>query len=302
MDSTPSASACDPHIHDRALASFLGLAIGDALGATVEFMTPDEISRTHGVHRNIVGGGWLHLTAGEVTDDTEMALALAAAIIKIGGQWDCRVVADHFLDWMKSMPKDIGSTVRRGLRHFMHTGDTAVPEAPENCGNGALMRHLPVVLTNLRNPPEMRRQALEQAWITHRAPLADAAMLNFAEVTRRLVLGATPAQARAVAQVLVDEHPSFAFDPWPGHASGFVVHTVQTAYEAFFSTHDFEGAVVKAVNRGEDADTTGALTGQLAGAAYGLEAIPPHWLKKLCPQTRRKIEEATPALLGFNKF
>src|ERR1035441_7052269 len=84
---------------DRALGSFLGLAVGDALGATVEFMTAREIAARYKIHKDIIGGGWLHLKPGQVTDDTEMALALGSAVLASGG-WNARAIADAFLAWM----------------------------------------------------------------------------------------------------------------------------------------------------------------------------------------------------------
>jgi ADP-ribosyl-[dinitrogen reductase] hydrolase len=108
-------------VRERARAAFLGLALGDALGATVEFMTPGEIRAAHGTHRDLIGGGWLHLRPGQVTDDTEMSLSLARAIDEAGG-WDARPAADRLADWMRGRPADVGSTVRRGIRRYMLHG------------------------------------------------------------------------------------------------------------------------------------------------------------------------------------
>jgi ADP-ribosyl-[dinitrogen reductase] hydrolase len=113
---------------DRALGSFLGLAVGDALGATVEFMTAQEIAAQYRVHKQIIGGGWLGLTPGRVTDDTEMALALGSAVVSSGG-WNLRAIADAFARWMRGQPVDIGNTCRRGIRHYLATGSLCVPPA-----------------------------------------------------------------------------------------------------------------------------------------------------------------------------
>ncbi|MFB0936712.1 MAG: ADP-ribosylglycohydrolase family protein, partial [Propionivibrio sp.] len=102
----------------RAEAAYLGLAVGDALGATVEFMTPREIARQYGVHREIRGGGWLNLKPGQVTDDTTMALALGRAIIADGGEVKAMSCASAFDAWMRGKPVDIGNTVRRNLISF----------------------------------------------------------------------------------------------------------------------------------------------------------------------------------------
>ena len=102
----------------RAEAAYLGLAIGDALGATVEFLTPREIARQYGVHRELRGGGWLNLKPGQVTDDTTMALALGRAILADAGEVRALSCARAFDGWMRGKPVDIGNTVRRNLIAF----------------------------------------------------------------------------------------------------------------------------------------------------------------------------------------
>src|SRR5919204_619570 len=115
-----------PDVHDRARAAFLGLAIGDALGATVEFMTPAEIRAAHGVHADMSGGGWLHLAPGRVTDDTEMSLAIARAVAARGG-FELRPVAEALAAWLRGQPADVGNTCRRGLRRFILDGTLEGP-------------------------------------------------------------------------------------------------------------------------------------------------------------------------------
>src|SRR5471030_1817571 len=105
-------------LEDRALAAFLGFAIGDALGATVEFMTKGEIAALYGTHRNIIGGGWLSLSPGQVTDDTEMALALGRSLVRCG-ELNIRDVCDEFAAWLKAGPIDVGNTCRRGIRRYI---------------------------------------------------------------------------------------------------------------------------------------------------------------------------------------
>ncbi len=108
-------------VENRALAAFLGFAAGDALGATVEFMTKGEIAHQYGVHRDIIGGGWLRMKAGRVTDDTEMALALGRSLIRCGGL-DLRDACEEFAAWLKSGPVDVGNTCRRGIRRYIVHG------------------------------------------------------------------------------------------------------------------------------------------------------------------------------------
>ena len=284
---------------DRALGSFLGLAIGDALGATVEFMTAREIAAQYQVHREIIGGGWLRLRAGRVTDDTEMALALGAALISSGG-WNARAIADGFVSWMRRRPVDIGNTCRRGITHYMVTGHLEAPVAEENGGNGAAMRHLPTVFASLYSEDLVVLRSIEQARITHNHPLSDAATATLASMTRRLLLQGGRAPCDQIAADLVSRHPEFRFKPWPGKSSGYVVDTLQTVLDGFFHTGSFEDCLVRVVNRGGDADTTGALAGQLAGALYGERGIPARWLNKLDSGVVAAIREQVPKLLKLS--
>jgi len=286
-------------VRDRALGAFLGLAIGDALGATVEFMTAHEIAAIYKVHKEIIGGGWLRLKPGRVTDDTEMALALGSAIIAKAG-WDLRAVADSFAGWMKSRPIDIGNTCRRGICRYLADGSLCASVSEEYCGNGAAMRHLPAVLASLENEELAVQRVLEQARITHNHPLCDSATAALGRMTRRLVMEGPKAQCNQIALDLIVRHPRFRFRPWPGNASGFIVDTVQTVFDGFFNTGSFEECVVRVVNRGGDADTTGALAGQLAGALYGASRIPPRWLNKLDPRVHAAIRDQVNRLLKIS--
>ena len=289
-----------PSLHDRALGAYLGLAIGDALGATVEFMNAREIAVIHGVHREITGGGWLRLKPGQVTDDTQMCLALGSAIIASPHGWNLRSAADAFVTWMQSRPPDIGNTCRRGIRRYRQTGELqSVPSADE-AGNGAAMRNLPVILSTLGNAPAFRERSLAQARITHHHPLSDAAVLAIGDITRAFLLGAPLTEGLRLAHALAAEHPDFKFRPWPGRTSGYVVDTLQTVFDAVFNTDNFEDCLVTVVNRGGDADTTGALAGQLAGALYGVDAIPSRWLKRLDPAVSQSIRTQVDALLALS--
>ncbi len=283
-------------LHDRALGAYLGLAVGDALGATVEFMLPREIRHQYGVHKDIVGGGWLKLKPGRVTDDTEMSLAMGSALIASNG-WNGNAVADAFVAWLKSKPIDVGNTCRRGIQRYLAQGTLSGPVSEGDGGNGALMRILPLVLATLNDDAAFRRQMLEQAHITHNHPLSDIACLALGEMTRVMVKGGGMAECQALTDVLLAEYPKFHFDPYPGRASGYIVDTVQTVLHKFFNTDSFESCVVETVNCGEDADTTGAIAGMLAGALYGLPAIPKRWLNKLELKTVTEIQWQVDGLL-----
>ncbi|MEK6813909.1 MAG: ADP-ribosyl-[dinitrogen reductase] hydrolase [Nitrospirota bacterium] len=285
-------------VRGRALGAYLGLAVGDALGAPVEFMTQAEIRERHGLLREMVGGGWLRLRPGQVTDDTEMSLALGRALLAPGG-FELRAVAEAFAAWIRSRPIDVGNTCRQGIRRFMMDGTIKAPPREWHAGNGAAMRILPVVLASLHDPEACRTRSLAQARITHNHPLSDAAVETLAEMTRRLVLGESKPAVRGLVDELVRRSPLFRFDPYPGRASGYIVDTLQTVAHFFFGSEDFETCLVGVVNRGGDADTTGALAGMLAGAACGVDAIPRTWRRTLDPKVAREIETQVEVLLAL---
>lgn len=292
--------AVNPVLWDRALGAFLGLAVGDALGATVEFMTALEIAGQYQIHKEIVGGGWLNLKPGSVTDDTEMALALGSALIGSGG-WNLRAIADAFATWMSGNPVDIGHACRRGINNYVATGGLRVPPAEENGGNGAAMRNLPTVLVSLESEELLIKRSLEQAHLTHNHPKSDAATAAIACMTRGLLLEGEQAACNKIVCHLIARHPAFGFKPWPGKTSGYIVDTVQTVFDGFFNTGNYEDCVVRVVNRGGDADTAGALAGQLAGALYGVQGIPARWLKKLDPAVTSAIYIQTSQLLNLTR-
>ncbi|MDR2674652.1 MAG: ADP-ribosyl-[dinitrogen reductase] hydrolase [Opitutaceae bacterium] len=301
-----------PSLEERASGAYLGFAVGDALGAPVEFMTPREIRAAHnGIHDSMTGGGWLRLRPGQVTDDTQMSLALGGAMLA-GGGWNLRAVADSFAGWLQSRPVDVGNTCRRGIRRYLQTGTLRGAPAEEDGGNGALMRNLPVALGT--PPPRdadtvlgdgdavFARRSIEQARITHGHVLSDEATVALGRMTRVLLSGGTREDCRRIADGLVARHRVFAFEPWPGRTSGYVVDTVQTVLDVFFRGETFEACLLDVVNRGGDADTNGALTGQLAGALWGVRAIPERWLRKLDERVRAEISAQARGLLLLGRW
>lgn len=292
-------------LFDKALGAYLGLALGDALGATVEFMTPREITQRHGVHRDMIGGGWLRLKPGQVTDDTTMNLALGDALLRghrCGQPFSTLLMAESFLEWWRGKPVDCGNTCRRGIRRFLTDGSIQAPPNEGDAGNGALMRNLPVALATLGRPELLPSATLQQAHITHNHPLSDAASIAFGEMLQALLTQAEPEHALSACQAralsLVEAYPVFRYDPYPGLATGYVVDTAQTVLHHFFKHADFESAMVSVINEGGDADTTGALVGMLAGARCGAQALPKRWLGKLDRSVRMAITEQTSALLA----
>jgi ADP-ribosyl-[dinitrogen reductase] hydrolase len=283
-------AATPAEIQARAEAAYLGLALGDALGATVEFMTPREIVHHYGVHREIVGGGWLKLRPGRVTDDTTMSLALGEAILAQRGQVEPLACAHAFDAWMRAKPVDIGNTVRRNLLLFRRTGCPQAPVSEYDAGNGAAMRMLPVALATLgRSEDEVRAACRAQAHVTHNNAMSDVVCEFLVLAVQDFLRGDSLRQVfRRRIRPLVTAHPVLAFRGRPRreNPSGWVVETMQAVLQSVVGVGGFENCLVDVVNRGGDADTTGAIAGMLGGALYGREALPARWVKALDPAVR----------------
>lgn len=302
-----STLADEPPALQKAVAAYLGLAIGDALGATVEFMTPAEIrlqfAHQHAQHREMIGGGWLKLKAGDVTDDTEMSLAMGQAIVQ-HGTIDALAIAESFSAWMRSKPKDIGNTVRRGIVQYRRNGQTVMPISEHDAGNGACMRCLPIALATLGQEwSEVAHASRLQAHITHHNAVSDAGTECVIKLVQTALQGATLDELETIAHDLVDTFPVFAYHKnRRDNPSGYIVDTLQAVFQALFMAKPtatqtaFEAALIDVVNRGGDADTTGAILGMIAGALYGVTSIPTRWLEQLNPNTRRRCVEQARAL------
>jgi len=287
----------------RAKAAYAGLAIGDALGATVEFMTPREIRHRYGVHRDIIGGGWLRLRKGEVTDDTEMSLALGRSILQ-QGRADAAAAAEAFSDWMRGRPRDVGNTVRRGIMHYRNTGKAESLPNDMDAGNGGCMRTLPVALCMLgADSGAVARASRQQAHVTHNAPLADAGTEKVIELVQLASMEAPKDELAAAMDDIVARYPEFRYmDRAIDNPSGYIVDTLQVVFDAFLRTSCFEHCLVEVVNRGGDADTTAAIAGMIAGAFYGLDQIPERWQRSIdskimdeCLQQAESLVHMSPA-------
>lgn len=285
-------------ILDRALGAYLGFAVGDALGATVEFMTRGEIAAAYGFHVRMVGGGWLKLKPGQVTDDTEMTLCVGRALVQCGG-WNLQAVCEEFAKWLRSVPVDVGNTCRRGIRRYILDGSMATPFNEGDAGNGACMRNLPVALATLKDDEAFRRWTLEQCHITHNHPLSDDATLALGRMVQRLVLGGGILDCREEARALTSKHRQFRFERYRGPCSAFIVDTVRTVLHHYFLADSIRNCISATINEGGDADTAGALAGMLAGATYGAASIPQPWLKRLDKAVTAEIRTQVPQLLAL---
>jgi ADP-ribosyl-[dinitrogen reductase] hydrolase len=286
-------------IRSRSLGAYLGLAVGDALGATVEFMTRSEIKSKFGVHERMVGGGWLRLRPGQVTDDTEMSLALGRALIRSGGL-DIQAICEEWAAWLRRRPVDVGNTCRRGIARYMSDGSMTKPPAEGDAGNGACMRNLPVALATLGRGQDLVAWSLAQAHVTHHHVLSDAATVTLGRMVQASVLDGERAPCQGLARSLAERHAEFRFDTAAADPSAYVVDTIRTVLHGFFATDSFRACLIAVVNQGGDADTTGALAGMLAGAAYGAAAIPAEWLRALDGKVKAEIRAQVTGLLSLS--
>jgi ADP-ribosyl-[dinitrogen reductase] hydrolase len=308
----------DPTV-DRSIGALVGLAVGDALGAAVEFARPAGFAPVTGFR----AGGPHGLAAGEWTDDTSMALALADSIAEVG--WDLDDQARRYVDWWQNGTYsvtgdcfDIGGTTRRALARFTASGDARTSGEPgeQAAGNGSIMRLAPVPIRFAGLYPgrleELVDRCVESSLPTHRAPQALSACavlgvmlaaLTGGEPPEVVVDPAWPALTRirahhplhpAVEEVVAGSY--LRREPPEIAGTGYVVACLEAALWAFARHDGFAGTVLAAVNLGDDADTTGAVAGQLAGACYGLSGIPAEWRAGLAQQER--VEQAARRLLG----
>ncbi len=292
---------------DRCIGALLGLAVGDALGTTLEFKAPGTFEPI----TDMVGGGPFRLQPGQWTDDTSMALCLAESLIERGG-YDPEDQMRRYLRWMKEGHLsskgecfDIGITTRDALLAFAKHGNTyAGPTDPYSAGNGSLMRLAPVPIRFRKDPDIAIENAGDSSRTTHGAQTAIDACRYFAGLIVGAIQGRSkqellapafhPTKEQWQASDLHDEIVEVASgsfldrEPPTIVGSGFVVRSLEAALWAFSRTNDFRSGALLAVNLGNDADTTGAIYGQIAGAHYGLSDIPAAWVEKI---TARELIE-----------
>jgi ADP-ribosyl-[dinitrogen reductase] hydrolase len=279
---------------DRAVGTLLGLACGDAVGTTLEFTSPGTFEPI----ADMVGGGPFGLRAGEWTDDTSMALCLAESILDTGSL-DLQDQLRRYLLWKDSGYHssngrcfDIGRTTRIQLERFRRTREAIDPRPDdESAANGSLMRLAAVPIRWHTDPATAAERSGESSRTTHaaRRPV-DACRLMGAMVGA--LIGGVPFDD-VVAPIFWqwgDLHPAIAdiaSGTWKGkqppaiRGTGYCVDALEAALWAVDGAGDFREAVLRAANLGDDADTTAAIAGQLAGARWGASAIPPAWREKL---------------------
>lgn len=266
----------------------MGLACGDAIGTTVEFCSRGSF---HAV-TDMVGGGPFGLLAGQWTDDTSMALCLAESLLAKGG-FDAKDQMDRYVKWWRRGHLsatgdcfDIGMTVQAALLAFeTNRQPFAGSSNPRTAGNGALMRLTPVVLYFYPDLAKVQHFAVDATRTTHAAPEALDCSRLLAQVLAQGLAGASKDRmldaktlalsSRKVAALAAGSYAQKTEAQIAG--TGYAVASLEAALWCFLHTDSFESAVLRAANLGDDADTTAAIVGQIAGAHYGVQAIPDAW-------------------------
>lgn len=277
---------------ERYRGALLGLACGDAVGTTVEFKPRGSFQPL----TDMIGGGPFRLKPGQWTDDTSMALCLAESLLNKNG-FNAADQMGRYLNWwqwgyLSSTGEcfDIGMTVSRALEQYQQTSDPfAGSTDPYSAGNGSLMRLAPVVLFYFPDAQQIQTFAADSSRTTHAAAEAIECCQLLAGLTAKSLEGATKAELRQLpsANFSQPKVAAIARGDYLGktHAdikgSGYSVQSLEAALWCFQQTDSFAAAILLAANLGDDADTTAAITGQLAGAYYGERGIPGHWLDKL---------------------
>jgi ADP-ribosyl-[dinitrogen reductase] hydrolase len=273
-----------PRDNKRA-GAILGLATGDALGATHEFSSPEEVPEAP---LEIVGGGWLRLEPGETTDDTALAGAVPEGYR--GGSLDLGQVRDAMLRWEDSRPKDIGNQTRQAFGYLRsHPEALSLPEDPEAQGNGAVMRAAPHGVM-AGDAGEAAENAWGEAALTHPSWEARASSALVAALVAHLLGGTPPPEALEASLALVEPRdrpgkrvrkvlrPLESYEHNPG---GWTVYTTRLALLCLLEAPDFRSALEGVIRLGGDADTNGAVAGGLLDARSGVGAIPPNWLDRV---------------------
>jgi ADP-ribosylglycohydrolase len=307
-------SLCSGPLRQRACGALVGLATGDALGVPLEFTAPGTFEPID----DMTGGGPFDLPPGCWTDDTSMALCLAESLLVCGG-FDARDQMQRYVRWwregyMSSIGRcfDIGNTVRASLARFEQKGEPfAGSAAADRAGNGSIMRLAPIPMFYHGSPRDAIERAADSSRTTHAATEAVDACRYLAGLIVGAINGATKDELVSAWYTPVpgmwDEAPltpliadiargSFREKEPPAiRGSGYVVRSLEAALWSFDRSSSFREGALLAVNLGDDADTTGAVYGQIAGAHYGVAAIPSEWRAALA---QRELVEDLAARLA----
>jgi ADP-ribosyl-[dinitrogen reductase] hydrolase len=278
---------------ERFRGCLLGLAAGDAVGTTVEFQQRGSFPPV----TDMVGGGPFNLEPGQWTDDTSMALCLATSLVEMGG-FDAADQMSRYYDWYENgylsstgTCFDIGNTVSQALQQYKISGNPFSGSThPRAAGNGCLMRLAPVPMFYFPDRDRVLHFSGESSRTTHGAAECVDASRLFGEMLFRALAGSSKTDilfdsdpeiisAPSIQAIAAGAYRDKTIDEVRG--TGYVVDSLEASLWCFWTTDTYEQAILAAANLGDDADTTAAICGQVAGAYYGESGIPTHWLEQL---------------------
>lgn len=277
---------------DRIKGGLFGVAIGDALGATTEFMSADDVRRKYGKVTDIIGGGFLDLKPGEVTDDTAMTIAVARGIIR---DPTCPIhdIGEEFWRWYETDPPDVGIIIRTVLRRYQGDWFAAAVQACEElggrcAGNGSLMRCLPIALA-YADQEKMEEITALHSRMTHADERATEACLIYNRVAFRVLQGEPLAKAIRKEVEHTRYEPLLMVTPvYP--PDGYVVHTMGWVLHWLLRCDSFEDVVISAANMGGDSDTIAAIAGGLKGLEIGYSQLPKRFVEAIvCADELEKL-------------
>lgn len=277
----------DNKLMDRIKGGMYGVAVGDALGGTTEFMTEQEIKKKHGYLTEIIGGGVWSLEPGEVTDDTMMTLCVADGILE-NAEKPMEAIGRYFMKWYQSRPKDIGNIIRHVFEKYegdwFEAAFVAHMDMGQSGGNGSLMRCLPVALA-YKELADIDRVTIMQSRMTHYDPRCAEVCVMYNRIAYSLLLG-EDLEESIKAEVAGSEYEEYIEAHPDCPPSGYIVHTFRWVLHILLHSSSFEEVVQKAANLGGDSDTIGAISGGLAGIYYGYEGIPAPYAKTILIKER----------------
>lgn len=279
---------------NKILGALLGLHVGDALGATLEFKRPGRLEVPHS---EIIGGGSLQWEPGAATDDTDLMICILKSI-KSKNDYSLDIFVHELLNWFNNNPKDVGNTTYRAIKNILEGSSYSLSgiNEEEAQGNGSLMRCAPLAFLDF-NEAEIAALLKKYASVTHAHPrchIADEILIfgirsAFFETSKNQILTKITEFTKQRDNALYNKMLQIPKTEWQElNSTGFIDDTLITAIWGLYHGRSFEDALIKVVNRGGDADTIGAVTGALCGVFFGLNNIPERWLNVI--KNKKEIE------------
>lgn len=275
---------------NKVLGGMFGFAIGDAMGATTEFMSQQEIKKQYGKVDKIIGGGWLNIEAGQVTDDSQMMLCVCEALTAhTGGEKEfLDITAANLIKWFKSNPIDVGNQVKKVIEQHTFNGDDTdsdhwleFAKDANAMGNGGLIRAYPAILVK-------KRFAAKQASLTHNSFLYSVLVGEYGDIINAMLDN--------YVGILDEPHFKKKLEP-----TGHILNTLYNAVGHVNDSLSVEDAIISAVNAGGDADSIAAIAGSISGTLYGFDSIPTDLITQLDKSVTGQLFEATENLLKLIK-